>query len=57
MNDQAVLEKHEENLLRQTVICAYIAAEHTKAKEEIKVIKELIKERKEKISKKIGEQK
>ena len=57
MNDQDILEKHEENLKRQRIICAYIAAEHTKAKDEIKLLIDLVKERKEIISKKIGDKK
>ena len=53
MNSQDILEKHEEDLQRKTVICAYIAFEHTKHKDEIKLIKEQIKERKARILKEV----
>ena len=53
MNSQDILNKHEEDLQRKIVICAYIAFEHTKAKDEIKLIKEQIKERKARLLKDI----
>ena len=54
MNDQDVLEKHEEDLKRQTIICAYVAFRHTELKDNIKLLKEQIKERKAKIIKTIN---
>jgi len=57
LNNQDILDKHQEELQRKTIICAYIAFEHTKAKDEIKSIKEQIKERKEIITKQIGDKK
>ena len=51
MNDQDILEKHEEDLSRQTIICAYVAFRHSELKDNIKLLKEQIKERKAKILK------
>ncbi len=51
MNDQDILEKHEEDLSRQTIICAYVAFRHSELKDNIKLLKEQIKERKSKILK------
>ena len=51
MNDQDILEKHEEDLKRQSIICAYVAFRHTELKDNIKLLKEQIKDRKAKILK------
>ena len=57
MNDQDILEKNQEELKRWIIIATDRAALHTIAKDQVKFCKEQLKERKEIISKKLGENK
>ena len=57
MNDQDILEKNVEELKRWIIIATDRAALHTLAKEQVKFCKEQLKERKDVISKKIGDKK